>query len=292
MMQREVTSTESSKKQVPLNFHPEFSSEEADVILACKESTLHFRVHSFTLKSTSGFFQTMFTLPQNPSAQSDIIYLEEDAEVLEPLLRMACGLPFSDITSLDLLESVIYAAEKYDMLGPMSTLRLCLLSPSLPDDPIRLYAIARKHNWLEVSKILSTRTLSLNIWDSVHQPALRMASADALLDLFILHRSRKDCLKDMLNNPPFVSGDSSNCIQCNAVIDYATWRELKHRILLEIDERPKGDTILDPGMSVWPEAIACWKAACANVGCNRLLYDKPETIRVIRDCIDNLRNTT
>jgi len=231
-------------------------------------------------------------LPQrDPSGERDVIYLQEDAAVLEPLLRMACGLPYSDITSLDLLESVIYAAEKYDMPGPMSTLRLCLLSPSLPDNPIRLYAIARKHDWLEVAKILSTRTLSLNIWDSVFQPALKTASADALLDLFMLHRSRKDGLKEMLNNPPFVSGDTSNCIQCNAIIDYTTWRELKYRILLEIDERPKGDTILDPGISIWPEAIACWKAACGNTGCNRLLYDKAQTIRVIRNCIDNLRNT-
>ena len=95
-------------------------------------------------------------------------------------------------------------------------------------------------------------------------------------------------LKDMLNNSPFISGESSNCIQCNTVIDYSTWREFKFRILLEIDERPKGDTILDPGMSIWPEAIACWKASCS---CNRLLYDRPETIRVIRDCIESLRNT-
>src|SRR5260221_4105370 len=131
-----------------------------------------------------------YVLQRAANGQSDIIYLQEDAQVLEPLLRMACGLPFSDIAPLDLLESVIYAAEKYDMPGPMSTLRLCLLSPSIPDDPIRLYAIARKHNWLEVAKILSTRTLSLNIWDSIHQPALKTASTDALLDLFVLHKSR------------------------------------------------------------------------------------------------------
>ena len=135
---------------------------------------------------------TYFFIQRNATGLSNIIYLQEDAEVLEPLFRMACGLPFSDITSLDLLEAVMYAAEKYDMPGPMSMLRLCLLSPTLPDDPIRLYAIARKHGWLEVAKALSTRTLSLNIWDAKHQPALRTASAEALLDLFMLHRSRKD----------------------------------------------------------------------------------------------------
>lgn len=120
------------------------------------------------------------------------MYLEEDAEILEILLRMACGLQFADIKSLDLLENVIYAAEKYDMPGPMSILRLCLLSPSLPDDPIRLYAIARRHGWLEVAKTLSMRTLSLYIWDPIHQPALKTASSEALLDLFRLHKARKD----------------------------------------------------------------------------------------------------
>lgn len=64
MMQREQSGSDPCKAEPSLKFHPDFSSEEADVVLACKESTLHFRVHSFTLKSTSGFFQTMFTLPQ------------------------------------------------------------------------------------------------------------------------------------------------------------------------------------------------------------------------------------
>ena len=45
-------------------FHPEFSSPDADVILASKEAKLYFRVPAFTLKTTSGFFETMFSLPQ------------------------------------------------------------------------------------------------------------------------------------------------------------------------------------------------------------------------------------
>ncbi len=98
-------------------------------------------------------------------------------------------------------------------------------------------------------------------------------------------------MKGMLNNPPFVTGDPTNCIQCNGFIDNSTWRELKYRILKEIDDRPKGDTILDPGMTTWPEAVACWKASCGNAGCNRLLYDKEETIRVIRECLGKLRDS-
>lgn len=120
------------------------------------------------------------------------MYLEEDVEVLEPLLRMVCGLPFPDITSLGLLEKVIFAAEKYDMQGAMSILRLCMVSPLLQEDSIRMYAIARRHGWEEIAKCYSTKTLTLNIFNSEHQAAMRTASSDAILDLFMLHRGRKD----------------------------------------------------------------------------------------------------
>lgn len=45
-------------------FHPLFSSPDGDVILAAKGGELFFRVHTFTLKMTSGFFRTMYSLPQ------------------------------------------------------------------------------------------------------------------------------------------------------------------------------------------------------------------------------------
>jgi len=47
-----------------LNFHSEFSSPEANVVLAAKDAKVYFRVHSHTLKTTSGFFRTMYSLPQ------------------------------------------------------------------------------------------------------------------------------------------------------------------------------------------------------------------------------------
>lgn len=109
--------------------------------------------------------------------------------------------------------------------------------------------------------------------------------------LLIPHKHR---LRTCLDGPPFVSGEPSRCIQCETPITYAhaTWRELKHRMVLEIDVRPLGDVILDVGLSEWPEATACWRAACVNEGCKRLLYDRSETIRVIRDCIAQLPKTT
>ncbi|KAJ3925916.1 MAG: hypothetical protein NXY57DRAFT_788086 [Lentinula lateritia] len=74
-----------------------------------------------------------------------------------------------------------------------------------------------------------------------------------------------------LNDPPFVSGGLATCNNCHAVIDYHTWRELKYKIILEMDVRPAGDTILEHGLSEWPEALACWQAKCAQVGCSDMV---------------------
>lgn len=62
-------------------------------------------------------------------------------------------------------------------------------------------------------------------------------------------------------------------------------------MVFEIDLRPLGDTVVDVGLLEWPEAQACWSARCPKVDCGRSLYDKNETLRVIRDCIDKLPKT-
>jgi hypothetical protein len=46
--------------------------------------------------------------------------------MLEPLLHMICGLKISTLNSWDAVESVLYAAEKYDMLGLASIMRMLL----------------------------------------------------------------------------------------------------------------------------------------------------------------------
>lgn len=120
------------------------------------------------------------------------MYLDEDAEVLERLFSMVCGLPFREIESHDLFESLLFAAETYDMPGPLSLLRMFLLTPALDSDPIRLYSSATRYDWKKESSILSHRTLSLNIHDKKHQSALRTLSTDALLDLITLHRDRRE----------------------------------------------------------------------------------------------------
>ncbi|EPQ57609.1 hypothetical protein GLOTRDRAFT_37773, partial [Gloeophyllum trabeum ATCC 11539] len=116
------------KPETSITYHPLFCSEEANVVLGCKDGSMYFRLHAFTLKTASSWFRAMFTLPQcsdtatitSSPAASDVIRLDEDAPTLEALFRMICGLPIPPLDSYDTIEPLLYAADKYDMPGPIS----------------------------------------------------------------------------------------------------------------------------------------------------------------------------
>jgi hypothetical protein len=160
----------------------------------------------------------------------------------------------------------------------------------LTDQPLRLYAVACRYDWEEESRAASTETLKLNIHDPEHRPALQRLSTDALLDLFALHRERREALRARLDVAPFIVGGTTLCGPCGWRLDYHTWRELKHRIIMEMDVRPLGDTILQRGLLEWEEALACWSAKCPNKDCKRVLYDKTSTIGTINSVIADLRS--
>ncbi|KDQ53648.1 hypothetical protein JAAARDRAFT_197440 [Jaapia argillacea MUCL 33604] len=114
-------------------------------------------------------------------------------------------------------------------------------------------------------------------------------STSALLALFTLDRTRRESLQTRLNQPPFVSDTGpASCSACGRAISYATWRNLKYVMILEMDCRPLWDEILNAGLETWREAKACWDARCGGQECKRVLYDKAETVRVVRECIEQL----
>ncbi|KAJ7782818.1 hypothetical protein B0H16DRAFT_1494463 [Mycena metata] len=268
-------------------FHPSFSSQDGDIVLSAKGG-LFFRIHSFTLKTTSAWFRAMLSLPQGQTHSiSEIIYMDEDEDTLELVLRMVSGLPLLPIVHYDVVDKILFACEKYDMPGPMSVMRLLVMTPPLLDQPFRLYTVSCRYGWEEEARFASTQTLTHYLYDPEVRPLLQRLSTDALLNLFDLHHNRREALRDRLDKPPFVASEStSNCGNCHAPIDYHTWRELKYRMIQEIEIRPLGDTILDKGLSDWPEAKACWLAKCPNRVCQRFLYDQDPTCRIIRELIE------
>lgn len=207
-------------------YHPDFASPDADVILRSSEGTL-FRVHSYTLRTTSGLFNTMFNLPQPvknttscPHSQrgcreGEQVYEPEEIPIYESdfvlvrLLRLICSLPVPIWESYDDIERVLTAAEKWDTPGPIASIRAALTSPQfLASDPLRLYVLAKHFEWEEEAKLSSTHTLKLNLHHPSYASTLARLSSKDLLPLMKLHRRRRDKFKELLDSPErFAAGN-------------------------------------------------------------------------------------
>jgi len=292
---------------------------DADVVLGSRDGVL-FRVPSTTLRMTSAWFRTMFTLPQgSPPASSrlrnnhqrdingdastptltsdvEVIGLAEDACTLESLLRMICGLEIPTLDTWDAVEPVLYAAEKYEMPGPASIVRALLRTPVFADEPLRLYAAACHFGWAEDVRTASTRSLSVDLHHSSNRTALlRLRTAD-LLTLFDLHHARREQFRLRIAQPPFLTdaqlGDAATarCSRCREPISHVEWRELRWRMLDELERCPSGDSIVT-GLEEWPAALACWAVKCKKVNCQSAVYDKVSTSKAIKDVLDALPNT-
>lgn len=173
-------------------YHPSFSSPEADIVLAAKGAEVYFRLHSHNLKTASGFFRQMFTLPQS-TQHNGVLYLDEDATTLENLFLLISGLPVPIIDSYDLVEPLLDAIEKYETPGPLSIVRLLVITPALSGHPFRLYAAACRFGWDAEAQHASTLTLPYNLLDDAEvRPYLTRLSTKALLRLFDLHRARRE----------------------------------------------------------------------------------------------------
>ncbi|KAJ7655945.1 hypothetical protein B0H17DRAFT_1146278 [Mycena rosella] len=286
---------EQSTLGVSISYHPAFSWPEADIVLQSSDGT-HYRLDSYTLRTTSGLFSTILSLPAPQGGHmSEPIATHEPDGVVEPLLRLMCGLYTPPWTSYDELESVVFLAEKWDAPGPLSSLRTALATPKwLAAHPLRLYALATHFGWRPEARLASTYTLPLSLFDPTHADALARLSAPALLALLHLHRVRRTALRALLDSPArFLAGngDPFHCAACAVTpLDNRSWRALKARIGRELDGAPLGAELGVPvgGMCDWPEARACWAARCTKEGCGAANYDRVATLKQIRACVDAL----
>ncbi|KAJ3724395.1 hypothetical protein C8R42DRAFT_623366 [Lentinula raphanica] len=276
-------------------YHPLFSSLEADIVLCSLEGTL-YRIPSYVLRSASGFWNTLLSVPSQTSAStsSPIPASQHDA-VLEPMLCLMSGLPIppwnpdpeseeSDDKSITEIEALLMLAETWDAPGPLSFLRLGLTSPMFLEQPLRLYALATHFGWTPEAQLASKYSLGLNLYDDEHEEALGRLSAKDLLAILRLHRARRDKMKVLLDDSTlFAAGNSetSRCPSCTGEVDHSAWRELKARIYTEMDHCSKGDFIGSWEMEEWKEAEKCWQVKCGK--CAALLYSKGHTIRKMKD---------
>ncbi|KAF7355946.1 hypothetical protein MVEN_00923800 [Mycena venus] len=264
-------------------YHPLFSDPAADTNLRSTEGTL-FRVPAFVLRRTAGYFAA--TLPA--TADAEPVPLDEPAALLARMLSMLCGLPPPDPPlDFDAAEAILALAERWDAPGAAARVRDMITGPVFlaePPAPVR-----------RCLRIASRGTLTLFLYDEIHNELLRRLPTRDLMALLGLHRRRRDTLDRMLSgenaegiNPAAVAG---RCTVCELQVDNYLWREYRARIFAEMDTRPMGDTVIGSAVDEWREALACWSAKCTGPECGKLIYDKDVILPEIKACIDKLPDT-
>ncbi|EJD45124.1 hypothetical protein AURDEDRAFT_165666 [Auricularia subglabra TFB-10046 SS5] len=149
------------------SLHPDFKDDE-DVSLVSSDG-LRFNISSSHLIRTSGFYASMFALPQpsTTSAKPFIVAVPETALTLEVILRLALGLPapLDRLTSLSDIDAAIEAAGKYDMPGPGEVLRQILrghlTAPLAP--PLHQFAVASCYGWDDIVDALFPRLVAMEL---------------------------------------------------------------------------------------------------------------------------------
>lgn len=317
-----MAATTSSLHKDEQTYHELFSSPEADVVL-CSADGIQYRVRSYTLRTTSGLFRTLFSLPQpktQTEARCEPLPTHENAETLTILLLILSGRPIPDSIKQrgDTIERVLSLAEAWDAQGAITAIRPILSCPEiLETKPFLLYRLASHFGWEEERKLASSYTLTFDIFadgadgadrSSALQESLERLSSKDLLALLDLRRRRCETFNRLLDSVErFAAGNSSSyiCPRCGiTALDNKTWRALKLAMRLEMDRRPLGDGIVggpvhgiggnrgEIGVIAWPEADACWEAVCTKEGCGGLHYDRNATLRQIRDCVEALPMST
>ena len=295
--------------------HPDFSDEDTDIVL-CSQEGIHFRVHSIILKVTSGWFRTLFTLPQSPTPtlesssstagtssdkpptsssqrykEKEVIPMNESSEILEVLLSMVCGkeIPVQRLHTIDFIEDLLQVVEKYDMPGAASIVRLALSLTLIRTHPIRVYAIACRWGWADVAKAASSHTLHMDLLGPEVMQELAHVGSAHLARLMALHRRRRDQLRRELDSTDLFYANvvPGKCTGCNTDINHARWHALKYAWVAMLEEQPV--LVAEKDLLERAELWEVLESKCPR--CQKSLYNAESTLHNLRSILEKLPTT-
>jgi len=281
------------------SIHPKFTNDEADTTLLSNDQ-IAYQIHSVVLKLTSGWFRNMFTLPQttapnrpnHPSPQPTVtLYLDEPSNVLTGLLCIISGFELPEISTVDYAEALLYAAEKYDMPGPISLIRkLITQEPLISSSPLRAFGLASKWDWKEEAKIASTLMLDIDLCSDAAFKEMQRTPITPLylVALMRLQRKRRDMIKDGLNGPTFAANQNYNCGSCGASNIHKKWEEFKSKCMEESETRPFGHRLTMEDLLDHRGYMAALLSTCPNAQCSKNIYDFQLSIRRLIEVIEKL----
>lgn len=286
---KSTASSEGCKPAVArTDFDPAYTFNDGDLVLRSVDGT-NFRVHSIILKLGSSVFRDMLDIPtgapntaertKRELAKGPII-ASEPASVLRILLDILYPgarhvFNVDVIDSPDLLNSLVLAARKYDMVSVIEGICAFIVTRDAISHfhPVKLYGIAWNLGCAFEAIFLSAETLRYNLNTPEVFTFLKETNTKGVVKLQILHRRRKvlllNALHEMSGEPPYASDvcdvvvpDHSSNTKVNFAASYCTdpstfydalsksrlaWMTLKYEISKSMDEQSDGSPLTEFG---------------------------------------------
>ncbi|KAF7975459.1 hypothetical protein HWV62_9477 [Athelia sp. TMB] len=123
---------------------PIFKEASADLIIRSSDN-VSFRAHKIILSLSSLTFATMFTLPAAPTGDTSIVDVSEGGETLQHLLQFCYPAPDPEIQSLQGVQAVLEAANKYEIDAIKGRVAK-RLAPFIKDNALSVYAISHRYS--------------------------------------------------------------------------------------------------------------------------------------------------
>jgi hypothetical protein len=190
------------------------------------------------------------------------------------------------------------AADKYDMQGALSLLRLYLLrNEFFKQDPVHVYGLASRFGWEKEKRAAFHVTLeSADVYDTRHGKTLNELGVSAMdaFSLISLRQKRINRLQDFLDSRGVVPGiePGSHTHRCfcgtKTLVSDSAWPSLKALLMVEMTKRPLGDTLF-VGEHYGPNAFimkSFENVFCRH--CGKSLYILTGTMNKIKSFIARL----
>jgi len=139
---------------------PPLSFDDGDVILRAGDT--EFKVHTWLLRLSSPFFETMFSLPQPDLGKSEseipAIQMDDDPASLNFVLRSIYPVERPVISSIGHAQELLEVAKKLDVDCALQILRASLTQRAVAEpDALRSWAIAARYGLKEAEDAASMR---------------------------------------------------------------------------------------------------------------------------------------
>jgi len=294
-----------------LMYDPSYSLSDADLVLASSDGVF-FRVHSTVMRLASGVFQGMLEVNRDNDTREcaeEPIQLTESAPILKSLLDLVypnASLSNRDVSSVEFLQELCRAAEKYEMSGATQCVKALFFTPIRTFPSLQTYSIACKYGWEEEARVASTATLEHSLSSKESLEIMKSMDTLAILKLQAFHRLRKETLLSAFDNihfplprfgvpstgPGLLAADlhlsNGNCTKWSVRMNDPSIVLLRFYLGEEMEKRPSGDTIRAPQFWDRTELHTIWLTRC---GCGSPQLNKARIMAGVLRILDSLPRT-